>query len=140
MWYRINSLFLPDSDYSDYLIEQYQDIQDLCQMVMPDTVVRALPGYPAAPSPTYLPPGTDPVGANGTSSASYNCSGQTIAQGAAGAGSCNGLSQEYGVTTGDLQAATGSTTCGLSSSVRMPSACQLTLIGSNTSWYVWVFR
>ncbi|KAJ8124182.1 hypothetical protein ONZ43_g37 [Nemania bipapillata] len=60
LWWRINSPFLPDTDYSDYLIEQFQDIKDVCNVTMPDSLIRTLPSYAAAPSPTILPPGTDP--------------------------------------------------------------------------------
>ncbi len=45
---------------------------------MPPSLLRALPSYPAAPSPTYLPPGTDP-NANLTASQNRTCAGQTIA-------------------------------------------------------------
>lgn len=136
MWYRINSVFLPDADYSDYLIEQYQDIQDVCQMSMPDSVVRALPNYPAAPSPTYLPPGTDPA-ANDTTpepTGSATCSGQTLSPGTSGAGSCDGLSQAHGVTTGDLQAVTGNTDCSFTDSICVPDACTLQQVTGSASW------
>ncbi|KAK0117167.1 hypothetical protein ONS96_013000 [Cadophora gregata f. sp. sojae] len=123
MWYRLNSLFLPDTDYSDYLIAQYQDIQDICQVKMPETIIRALPNYPLAPNTTYLPPGTDP--ANNSSAPNSNsgtCSGQTLAASSAG---CASLSQTYGVTTGDLQAATGSDTCVVSNATCVPRPCTL---------------
>lgn len=131
MWYRINSLFLPDSDYSDYLIEQYQDIQDICQMAMPDTVVRALPSYATAPNITYLPPGTDPANnSSAPSSSSGNCSDQTLSPSSAG---CASLSQQYGVTTGDLQAATDSDDCVVVDTTCVPSACTLSQVNSGDS-------
>ena len=45
----MSSPFLPDSDYSDYLVDQYQDILDICKISMPELVVRALPYYEDAP-------------------------------------------------------------------------------------------
>ncbi|KAI1109681.1 hypothetical protein F5Y14DRAFT_444510 [Nemania sp. NC0429] len=128
LWYRINSLFLPDTDHSDYLIEQYQDIQDVCQMSMPETVVRALPSYASAPSVPYLPPGTDPAGNSSTSPSS--CSGQTLAPSGSG---CDALSQEYGVTTGDLMAATGSSSCVASDAVCVPEPCSLVQVSASSS-------
>jgi hypothetical protein len=133
MWWRINSPFLPDTDYSDYLIEQLQDIKDVCNVTMPDLLIRALPSYATAPAPTILPPGTDP-NENGTSSGP--CNGQTITASAAkredsapkeankrlvlpndssgaarvdraASGACDALSTKYGVPTGGIQAATG---------------------------------
>ena len=128
MWYRVNSLFLPDTDYSDYLIEQYQDIQDICQVTLPDTIIRALPRYDTAPNITILAPGTDP--ANNLTAPSYssgNCSSQILPPSSAG---CSSLSQEYGVTTGDLQAATGSDTCTVSAKTCVSSACTIKLVNS----------
>lgn len=46
---RISSPYLPDSDHSDYLVAQYQDILDVCQASMPELVVRSLPFYGDAP-------------------------------------------------------------------------------------------
>jgi hypothetical protein len=129
MWYRINSLFLPDTDHSDYLIEQYQDILDVCQVSMPETVVRALPGYAMAPNVTYLPPGTDPADNSSTSNPG-NCTGQIIPASSAG---CDSLSQQYSVTTGDLVAATGSKTCASVGSVCVPEPCTLKQVGSGSS-------
>lgn len=45
----MSSPYLPDSDYSDYLVDQYQDILDICKTSMPELVVRALPYYEDAP-------------------------------------------------------------------------------------------
>ncbi|KAL8705753.1 MAG: hypothetical protein Q9201_001148 [Fulgogasparrea decipioides] len=102
---------------------------------MPPSLIRAPPDYPTAPTPTYLPPGTDP-NENATASNGGACAGQTIPAGStrrdgrqfasrethllelegdhsgrarikrASAGSCNSLSQTYGITTGDLQTIT----------------------------------
>lgn len=46
---RMSSPYLPDSDYSEYLVAQYQDILDVCKASMPELVVRALPYYEDAP-------------------------------------------------------------------------------------------
>ena len=164
MWWRINSPFLPNSDESDYLIKQYQDIADVCNVTMPPSLIRALPSYPAAPTPIYLPPGTDP-NANLTDSSSTVCSGQTISASSskrdtmqlternpelleleedysgyarvkrASAGSCNSLSLTYGVTTGDLQSISGNDDCSFNtSSVCIPLECEVAQVGSNQSW------
>ena len=45
----MSSPYLPDSDYSDYLVAQYQDMLDVCNASMPELVVRALPYYQDAP-------------------------------------------------------------------------------------------
>jgi len=42
---RVASPYLPVLDYSDYLLEQYLDIVDVCQAEMPELLVRAVPTY-----------------------------------------------------------------------------------------------
>ncbi|KAL8826183.1 MAG: hypothetical protein Q9191_003961 [Dirinaria sp. TL-2023a] len=161
LWWRINSPFLPDTDESDDLISQVQDISDVCNVTLPPSLIRALPSYPAAPSPTFLPPGTDP-NANATEPNTSGCGGQVISLSSskrdkvqpvernldrvesdedpssharvrrASAGSCDSLSQTYGVTTGDLQAATGNDDCSSSSSsICAPLKCDTVQIGQN---------
>lgn len=47
---RMSSPYLPDSDYSDYLVAQYQDILDVCAATMPELIIRDLPFYGDAPT------------------------------------------------------------------------------------------
>lgn len=130
MWQRINSPFLPATDYSDFLIEQYQDIQDVCNFTVtsPVVAIRPNPSYAPAPAPSYLPPDTDP---NENNTASQNCSGQMITPGGS---SCDGLSTMYGVTTGDLQAATNSSDCSSASTLCVPLSCNVTQMTTTASW------
>lgn len=163
MWWRINSPFLPDTDESDDLIAQFQDITDVCNRTLPLTVIRAPPSYPAAPPPVTLPPGTDP-NENSTNTSGATCVGQTISSGntkrdeaqverrdnemveleedysgyarvkRAAAGACDSLSQTYGVTTGDLQSASGTDDCSFTaSSICVPLKCEVTQVGDNQS-------
>ena len=46
---RMSSPYLPDADYSDYLVAQYQDILDVCKATMPELVIRDIPFYGDAP-------------------------------------------------------------------------------------------
>lgn len=131
---------------------------------MPPSLIGALPSYPAAPSPTYLPPGTDP-NASVTAPNGTTCSGQTISASSskrdgmepaerdpqllvlaedysgyarvkrASAGTCDSLSQTYGVTTGDLQSITGTDDCSFNtSSICVPLKCEVAQVGNNQSW------
>jgi hypothetical protein len=130
MWYRVNSAFLPDTDDSDWLIEQYQDIQDVCQISMPESVIRALPGYAPAPNATYLFPGTDPAEPSSIPSSDNTCTGETIP---AGSG-CDDLSHKYGVSTGDLRAAAGTDDCSFSGTICVASVCTLSQVAGDNSW------
>lgn len=164
IWWRINSPVLPDAEESDYLIGQYQDIIDVCNITMPPSLIRAILSYPAALNPTYLPPGTDPA-SNMTLSTDPTCGGQTISASnskrddrklaksdldflevekdesgygrvkRASAESCDSLSQTYGVSTGDLLSSTGTDDCSFNgSSLCVPLECEITQVGNDQSW------
>lgn len=132
MWHRINSPFLPDTDYSDFLIDQFQDIQDVCNITVtsPETYIRPLPNYAAAPAPSYLPIGTDP---NNNTTSPTSCAGQSIN---IDGNSCDSLSITYGVTTGDLQAAANSTDCSIAQTLCLPLRCDVTQITNPMAWYL----
>lgn len=53
----------------------------------------------------------------------------------ASAGSCDSLSQTYGVTTGDLQVLSGNDECSFSTtSICVPLRCEVIQVGNNQSW------
>ena len=116
--------YLPDQAYSDYLIEQYQDIIDVCNASMPELV------YPAAPAPL---PSSRIVATTGGSVANGTCSGQNLSLINAQK-DCNEVSQRYSVTTGDLQAATGDDHCTLSSPICVPAPCTLKQVSLDATW------
>ncbi|KAL9594564.1 MAG: hypothetical protein Q9219_006967, partial [cf. Caloplaca sp. 3 TL-2023] len=161
MWWHINSPYLPDTDQSNDLISQFQDIADICNVTMLPSLIRAPPDNPVAPSPTYLLPGTDP-NENSTATADGVCIGQIIAAGAtkrdrkqlagsetqllglednhspparvkrASARFCDRLSQTYGTTTGNLQTITGADNCSFTASpICVPPKCSLTQVASD---------
>ncbi|OBT81991.1 hypothetical protein VE02_09310 [Pseudogymnoascus sp. 03VT05] len=52
---RLGSDFLPDSDYSDYLVDQFQDIQDVCSTTIGELSTRGFSGYPpSTPTPQLV--------------------------------------------------------------------------------------
>ena len=159
---RISSPYLPDSDYSDYLISQYQDIIDVCNATMPDLVIRAPPEYENAPPPgpgltfgtnnatisagnttshapypmnttIHGPYPMNSTSVNGTGAISNTCQGQLI-QPSNIRTTCNDLAQAYSVTTGDLQSATGNDDCRLTAPVCVPAACTLKKVPANATW------
>ena len=147
---RISSPYLPDSDYSDYLISQYQDIIDVCNATMPELIIRAPPEYenalPPGPGLTF---GTNnatisagnttihgPYPMNSTSvnsTSAITCQGQLI-QPSKIRTSCNSFAQAYSVTTGDLQAAIGNDDCSLTAPMCVPAACTLRRVPANATW------
>ncbi|KAF2147915.1 carbohydrate-binding module family 18 protein [Myriangium duriaei CBS 260.36] len=119
---RVASPYLPDLDYSDYLVEQYYDIIDVCNKQMPDLIVRLTDSYPDAPGFLgSLPINTSSLQpfADGSSTMAPNatangiCPGQTITfnQVANVASSmanpdtawfCDSLALSFNVSSGDL--------------------------------------
>ncbi|KGO39886.1 hypothetical protein PEX1_067310 [Penicillium expansum] len=83
---RIASPFLPDVDHSDYLVDQWFDILDICNATskVPDLLVRNLPYYQYAPgesdnwvdNTTYGFSDLQPLGGNGTTN--VTCQARSI--------------------------------------------------------------
>lgn len=119
MYQRLTSPYLPDHDYSDYLISQYQDILDVCNYTnrMPELVIRVPPDYATA-----VPPALE---LNVTTDTT--CAGQTIVKSTLDPNAnCNTIAQAFKVATGDVQAATGNDNCTISTtSICLPAACIL---------------
>lgn len=122
LYYRVTSIFLADSDHSDYLIGQLQDIEDVCSTQLPDITIRNLPPYD--PAPTVTSTATTTTGT--VPPAATTCAGQTVSSGSG----CDSLSATYGVATGDLQTLSGSDTCQISTAVCLPAACTLQSVAS----------
>ncbi|KAK1579648.1 LysM domain-containing protein [Colletotrichum navitas] len=71
MYRRVTSEFLPDTDHSDYLVSEFQDIQSVCQTSVGPLATRAVPLYPyaselqelneTAPEPTGTPSTGAPI-------------------------------------------------------------------------------
>ena len=125
MHQRLTSPYLPDHDYSDYLIGQYQDILDVCNYTnrMPDLVIRVPPNYTTAVPPTL----------EFNVTADTNCTGQKIVKSTLDPNAnCNSIAQAFKVATGDVQAATGDDNCAISTtSICLPAPCTLHQIATN---------
>lgn len=117
----MTSIFLANSDHSDYLIDQLQDIQDVCNITVPEVTIRNIGPY--SPAPTTISVAT----ATTAPPTASTCAGQTISS--ASSSSCNSLSTTFGVTTGDLQTLIGNVECEITNAVCLPSACTLQLVG-----------
>ncbi|KAL1963092.1 hypothetical protein VTN77DRAFT_8738 [Rasamsonia byssochlamydoides] len=120
MYQHLSSPYLPDADFSDYLVDQFDDIQSVCSTTMALTT-RVVPTYA-----NYTPTATATSTTTGASSTS-TCPEQIIPT-ASPALTCDELSQKYGVTTGDLVVATGDWACGITSPACLPLNCTLDYI------------
>ncbi|PQE27499.1 hypothetical protein CJF31_00009116 [Rutstroemia sp. NJR-2017a BVV2] len=128
LYARVTSPYLADSDHSDFLVDQLLDIDDVCNVTIPDITVRGLPSYAGAPPPTSVNIGTTSA-ATTSAPTSTTCAGQLVGP----TSGCQALSTKYGVTTGDLQTSSGSDTCAISGSLCFPKACSLQAVPSGAS-------
>jgi LysM repeat protein len=125
MFKRLSSPYLPDSDHSDYLIAQYQDVLDVCNATnnMPELVIRAPPDYATATPPplnfSNIPTDTSCTGGQ-------YIVGSTLDPNA----NCATISQAFNVATGDVQAATNSSDCKSTSNFCLPASCKLYTVAS----------
>ncbi|EMD68087.1 hypothetical protein COCSADRAFT_156549 [Bipolaris sorokiniana ND90Pr] len=93
---RISSEFLSDEDHSDYLVQEFQDIQNICQTTIAVNIAtRSLPNYMVALTPT---PSFIFINVMGTTS---NNSMHT----------CNDIARQYNVSTGSLVYLTQNEAC-----------------------------
>lgn len=130
MYKRVTSDFLADEDHSDYLVREFQDIQDVCQTTVGELATRVPPQYPSAtngigwePSEPGSPTTGEPT-ATATATAvpnpDPNCeSGQWVdvfatresTRAETDLEKCNELAELHGIATGDLMVTTGSPSC-----------------------------
>ncbi|KAI2635310.1 hypothetical protein GGS21DRAFT_489973 [Xylaria nigripes] len=146
LYARVTSQFLPDSDYSDYLVDQLFDIQDICNVTLPDYTVRLLDWYDTAPPLTLSNPSSNTTQTSTAPPTMTTCVGQQVGQGDSSSNvkskrswldifrkvkvrqssaTCDSLSQKYGVGTGALQWFSDSDTCDISGGACLPKACNL---------------
>lgn len=130
LYARVTSPYLDDSDQSDFLVSQLQDIGDVCNITIPEITIRALPSYADAPMPTSIDFESTATSTISSAAATTTCDGQIIASGSG----CAALSTKYGLTTGDLQKLTGSDTCVISASTCFPAACTLGAVPTGATW------
>lgn len=147
LYQRVTSPYLADSDYSDYLVDQLQDIGDVCSTSLPDIILREPQTYPAATPISSIAFTTTSTSAASTST---ECGGQTISslkkrspqihgraveeRDAGAASTCDMLSNKYGLTTGDLQGISGSTDCTITNALCFPAPCELIQVPSGATW------
>lgn len=129
LYQRVIGPFLPNNTYSDYLVDQLQDIGDVCSTSIPDITVRAIPTYSTIPTRVSTTKTTADATPTATSTSGPTCYGQQVT----GSG-CDDLSDQYNVTTGDLKAYSQSESCSFSHPACLPKGCDLYKVASGDSW------
>jgi hypothetical protein len=124
---RVTSEFLADTENADYLVDQLQDVVDVCNTSIPAITTRAPITWDLAPAPTPSNTTTTSPPATTTCAAGQ---GQTLSSGTG----CDALFQKYGITTGDLEAISGSDDCSISEASCYPLACSLQQVACVATW------
>lgn len=132
---RITSDFLPDTDYSEYLVDEFQDIQAVCSTTVGgELLTRGIPNY-AHITQHPLTPTTTSTEATPTATI---CTGQEVdVQEAEGEGieACNTLALKYSVATGSLMIASGSEECYSAGLLCVSKSCTLLKVNAGDTWY-----
>ncbi|KAL9607542.1 MAG: hypothetical protein Q9167_007555, partial [Letrouitia subvulpina] len=120
---RLSSPFLAASDWTTYLLGQYSDLQTYCTTSMALVTASTSLVLGTMPLPTATTTGTTTA-----ASPSTTCAGQLVSPPSQPM-SCNALSVQYGVTTGDLTVITNDWACQFSSPICLPLPCDTMKIG-----------
>ncbi len=137
---RVTSDFLADTDFSDYLVNEFQDVQNVCQTSVGELVTRVVPGYPhltdgpelGIPTTTNPPTTTDPTP---TPTA---CVGRTLdirpdrEEGL----TCHDIAEKYQIASGAIATATKSEYCDSTEPICVPATCSLYRVSPNETWLV----
>ncbi|KAF2130204.1 carbohydrate-binding module family 50 protein [Dothidotthia symphoricarpi CBS 119687] len=132
---RVTSDFLQDTDFGDYLVDEFQDIQNVCQTTVGELVTRVIPGYAhvtdgaeiGRPTNTASPITTDPTPTSTT------CAGRTIdvRPDREEDLTCHDIAEKYQIASGDIAVATNSEFCDSEAEVCIPSPCDLYRVSRN---------
>lgn len=126
MWkQRLLSPHLADSDFTAYLIEQFEDLQGNCSTTMPYTTSAATLWLTLGATATATT--SSAVTTTSSSVVTATCAGQIIPVSSTPLG-CDPLSDMYNVTTGDLRAATNDYLCEITAPICVPSPCEIEVI------------
>jgi hypothetical protein len=138
---RISSQFLPDEDHSDYLVEQFQDIQEVCQTtIVTEVMTRALPNYPVVltATPTF---GKGPGTVEEPEPEPLTCEADQVIISVMGTRSndsfqaCNDIALLTNVATGNLLVLTGNEACYVEEEeICAPRGCQLHRVSAGQTW------
>ncbi|ETS77354.1 hypothetical protein PFICI_11228 [Pestalotiopsis fici W106-1] len=124
---RLLDPWLSQSNFTDYLIGEFDDLQRKCSTTLP---------YSTSSSTLYIGSATStPTTINSTTgapSATPTCIGQLV-QPKDDFLTCNDLSDTYGVSTGDARVATGDFVCQFTSTICLPLPCKLDTVWDSPS-------
>jgi hypothetical protein len=135
---RVTSEFLQDTDYADYLVDEFQDIQSVCKTKVGELTTRMAPGYPHVTDAAAIgrPMGTpSPVTPTPSPSATA-CGGRMVELRPDPEEflTCDDIASRFSVATGDIAVATNNFYCDSKGEVCIPNTCEVYFVGNNDTW------
>ena len=121
---------LPKDEFTDYLLNQYESIQNFCSVSLPfstyssELFIRRTMATSTTPSTTVptAPATTD------------TCNGQFV-KATDDRLPCLQMSDAYNVSSGTLEHITGSSSCSFEGAICLPKPCELEIIYGHNTWY-----
>ncbi|KAK9418922.1 putative LysM domain-containing protein [Seiridium unicorne] len=139
---RLQNPWLPITNFTDYLIDQFYDVQKSCSTTLPYTTSSSTLYIGTAAAPTASRSATTTAGASPTATGA--CLGQVV-QPITNWLTCNDLCDmydilsgkfRYGISTGDARVITQDYTCYFDQPLCIPLPCELDTVWDGASWVV----
>lgn len=126
------SPLLPDGAHTQYLLDQYQNIQRNCSTTLPVTTY----GTTLLVTATTTVTASTPAGTVTATATSTTCMGQLV-QPFDTYRPCFNISDTYNVSTGAVVRATNNEFCEYDSPICLPPPCEIDTVWYNPTWLVW---
>ena len=135
---QVTSEFLHDTDFGDYLVNEYQDIQKVCKKSVGELITRVVPGYPHLTDgpdigkDAYTSPVSSTHAATPTPTAFV---GQVVEiRPLLEEFDCHDIGEKYEIASGSFAAITKSSWCATDVETCIPQACNLYYTQVNNTW------
>lgn len=132
---RVNSDYLPDADFSDYLTEELQDVEKVCGHESEPITTRAVPWYPELSDAPLIGIPTTPSTTT-TQPTPTACTGRTvdIVPDLKEEMTCHDIAEKYKTGSGEVAIATKDDLCRTTKPVCLPQKCTLYAVEAGQTW------
>jgi hypothetical protein len=135
---RVTSEFLQDTDFGDYLVDEFQDVQNVCKTKVGELATRRAPDYPYLTEAAAIGrpmPIASPVTPTPTPS-STACAGRMLdlRPDPDEFLTCDDIAERRQIASGDVAVATNSIYCYSTGKVCVPARCSVYLVSENDTW------
>ncbi|KAL4801183.1 hypothetical protein BDV18DRAFT_149844 [Aspergillus unguis] len=121
---RLMATSLPKDEFTDYLLEQYESIQELCSVSLPVSTYTSTLFIQATPAPSTTTATSVPTSTSA-------CQGQLVDPDQDAYRPCIMMADAYNVSTGTLKYITGSSSCSFDSPICLPKPCEIDVFYDN---------